>query len=264
MTDCLLTDSHLHFDSFEQSGEVEAILQRAADAGVRRMVAVGGTPGANDLAFRLARRYAGRVFATAGLDRDEAGKTVDLAALRKLMNEPEVVAVGESGLDYHYAPETAPAQRVLLTRMLALASEFRAPAVLHSRDADEDTLAMLAEHRASWGGDHRRLGVLHCFTGSLDFARALLELGLYISFSGIVTFKNAAALREVAGIVPDDRLLIETDAPYLAPVPHRGKRNEPAYVARVADALAEIRHDTPGNIADITSRNAARLFNLEA
>jgi TatD DNase family protein len=144
-------------------------------------------------------------------------------------------------LDYHYSADTAAAQKALFSSMLDGARHHGLPVVVHSREAEADTLALLENHRSAWRGDPDRLGVLHCFTGDLPFAQALLALGMMISFSGIVTFKNAAALRDVAAAVPDDRLLIETDSPYLAPVPYRGKRNEPAYVCFIASALAELR-----------------------
>jgi TatD DNase family protein len=255
-----LTDSHVHFDVFDETGDVQGVLDRAAAAGVRRMVAIGGSVAANQRAVAVAARCPDRVRATVGYDRDEAGKGPDLAALDVLAAHPLVVAVGETGLDYHYQPETAPQQKELLQQMLDLAARRRLPVVVHSREADEDTLAMLGAHAAAWKGDPARIGVLHCYTGSLDFARRLLDLGLAISFSGIVTFRNADALREVACFVPADRLLIETDAPYLAPVPLRGKQNEPAYVAHVAQALATVRGVELQVLAEQTTCNAARLF----
>jgi TatD DNase family protein len=146
--------------------------------------------------------------------------------------------------------------------MLELARKYQLPVIVHSREADDDTMALLQEHVRRWCGDPGRIGVLHCFTGIVGFARKLLDMGLMISFSGIVTFKNANNLRAVARDVPEDRLLIETDTPYLAPVPHRGKSNEPAYVVHVAEILAKIRKDTIERIAHSTARNAERLFGL--
>jgi len=255
-----LTDAHLHFDGYVEDGTLEEVLVRAAEVGVERMVASGGTEEANRRVAELVTNHPGRIYGAVGFDRDEAVRAPDEASLRPWIETPGVVAMGETGLDYHYSAETAAQQRALFSRMLAVAAEHCLPTVIHSRDADEDTLALLRAHRAAWRGDTDRLAVLHCFTGSKSFARRLLDVGIWISFSGILTFKKADALREVARMVPEDRLLIETDAPYLAPVPHRGKRNEPAFVRHVAEAMAQIRDDTVSHIADITSRNAARLF----
>jgi TatD DNase family protein len=253
-------DSHLHFDEFVAAGEQAAVIERAGQAGVHRLLAIGGRPSANDIVVRLAAEFPGRVFGAAGYDRDLAEAPPPLDALRRLLDAPGVVAVGETGLDYHYAPETASGQRALFEAQLELAREKALPVVIHSRDADDDTARLVMEHAARWPGDPGRIGVLHCFTGTAAFAGRLLETGLHISFSGIITFKNADALREVARQVPLDRLLIETDAPFLAPAPYRGKRNEPAYVVEVARTLAKIRNDSFEHIADSTSHNAARLF----
>jgi TatD DNase family protein len=260
MSELRFIDSHAHFDTFAERGEVAALLETACAAGVQRVVAIGGTPAANRLAVDLSRRHAGSVRATVGYDRDEAGGSPDLAELEALAGQAGVVAVGETGLDYHYGPETATAQRALLEANLDVARRHGLPAVLHSREADEDTLALLQQHARAWTGDPARLGVLHCFTGSAGFARRLLDLGLHISFSGIVTFKNAADLREVARLVPDDRILIETDAPYLAPVPFRGRTNQPAWVVHVAAALATERNVSIQTLAEQTWINATRLF----
>ncbi|MFH0908706.1 MAG: TatD family hydrolase [bacterium] len=257
-----LTDSHVHFDSFEESGELYDVLNRAWSAGVHRMIAVGGSPGANTLAMLLAQEHAHSVRAVVGYDRDLAGRDPSLSDLEAQAENPCVVGIGETGLDYHYLPETAPAQRELLGQMLEIARHRALPAVIHSREADEDTLAMLRAHAAQWTGEASRIGVLHCFTGSIAFARQLIDMGLMISFSGIVTFKNADALREVALFVPEDRLLIETDAPYLAPAPLRGKRNEPAFITHVAGTLATVRKVPLQHIAQQTTRNANRLFGL--
>jgi TatD DNase family protein len=146
--------------------------------------------------------------------------------------------------------------------MLDLAAKHRLPVIVHSREADDDTVELLREHVRRWRGDPARIGVLHCFTGTSEFARSVLDLGLMVSFSGIVTFRNADSLRAVAREVPEDRLLIETDTPYLAPVPQRGRPNEPAYVVHVAESLAKIRNDTVEHIAHSTARNALRLFGL--
>ena len=250
----MLIDTHAHFDDFRQPGECSAVLDRAQAAGVHRVIAIGGNAEANDLAVALSEADPGRVRAAVGYDRDQAPAAPSLEALRAHLGRPGVVAIGEIGLDYHYAPESVAAQRALMEVMLATSKEYRLPVVIHSRDADEDTVALLRGAEAG--------GVLHCFTGSREFAKQVLDLGLYISFSGIITFRNAGPLRDVAGLVPDDRLLIETDTPYLAPVPHRGRRNEPGFLVHVAEALAKIRNDTVEHIAHITARNAEQLFGL--
>lgn len=255
-----LIDTHAHFDMFDEEGAIPDVLARARAAGVARMIAIGGTPAANRRALALARAYPDALRATVGLDRDEIHASHDEATLRAQAGDPMCVAIGESGLDYHYGPDTRDAQRALFERMLALAAEVRKPIVIHSRDADADTLAVLRAYVARPGVDAARPGVLHCFTGSPAFARALVELGFFIGFSGIVTFKNAAVLREVARALPANRILLETDAPYLAPVPYRGKRNEPAWTAEIAAALAFERGVSLEQLANQVWENARTLF----
>lgn len=256
-------DSHAHLDAFDEEGSLPDTLARARAAGVQRLIAIGGSASANQRAVQLARLHAGQVRAAVGFDRDEIASAPDWAAAELLLADPATVAVGETGLDYHYTPETADAQRLLFQANLDRAARFRKPVVVHTREADEDTVALLAGHARNWPGDPGRLGVIHCFTGSAALARRLLDLGYLISFSGIVTFKNAADLREVARLVPADRLLVETDAPFLAPQPHRGKRNEPGLVVHVAEALATVRNDTLQAIAELTWENATRVFGWE-
>lgn len=235
-------DSHAHLDVFDQEGLLPGVLARAAEAGVSRLVAIGGSAEANARAVRLAQAHPARIAAAVGFDRDAAtGPAPDWPAARALAAEPCVRAVGEAGLDYHYEPHTAPAQRALFEANLALAAEHQLPIVVHTREADEDTAAILTAHARAWRGDPARIGVIHCFTGGLPLARRLLEEGYFISFSGIVTFKKSDALRAIAAAVPADRLLVETDAPYLAPVPHRGERNEPCRVPHIAAVLATVR-----------------------
>ncbi len=254
-------DTHVHFDSFAEPGELDGVLDRCAAAGVDRMVAVGGSVTGNRLAASLAERCPDRIVFAAGFDRDLAVSRPDLGELRALLARPGAAAVGETGLDYYYGPETVAEQRALFRDMLGLAAEFGLPAIVHSREADDDTIALLNEAVAARTAPGCP-GVLHCFTGSARFAERVLDLGLWISFSGIVTFRNADPLREVARQVPDDRLLIETDSPYLAPVPVRGRKNEPAYVTHVAAMLAKIRNDSIEHIAHITAQNAQRLFGI--
>lgn len=268
-------DTHVHFDDFEPGAERDAVVRRAGEAGVVRMIAVGGSDRGNDCAARAASRFPGRIRAAAGYDRDQAARLFphgatgdpDAAAWSRLRSRIEAggagggpVAIGEIGLDFHYAAETAEAQTALFERQLELAREFRLPVIVHSRNADGPTLDALARHAGQWPGPAGRTGVLHCFTGDRGFAERLAGLDYHVSFSGILTFRNAETIREGAAVVPADRLLIETDSPYLAPVPHRGTRNEPAYAAIVARALARVRGCTVEEIAALTTRNAERLF----
>ena len=253
-------DSHLHFDSFHADGTLDSLLADAEAAGVRQMVAIGGSAAANDLALTLARQHPDQIYATLGYDRDETGRSLDMDAVRTHLSDPGVVGVGETGLDYHYNPESVAEQCALFQSMLDLAAEACLPVVVHSRDAEDDTLQLLGEHAQRWRGDADRMAILHCFTGDLPFAKRLLDLGCYISFSGILTFKNAEGLREAARYVPEESLLIETDAPYLAPVPFRGKTNQPAYVVEVARMIANIRGLTLERVAELTFVNAQRCF----
>lgn len=256
----MFIDTHVHFDSFVQKDELDGLLERAAESFIEKMVAIGGSKEANELSLTLAGAYEGRIFGCAGYDRDEADKVLDMEALREKVANPLVKAVGETGLDYFYTADTSALQKKLFEANLALAVEFEKPVVVHTRDADEDTLAILRDYARDWKGDAARLGVLHCFTRDKAFAKAVLDLGLMISFSGIVTFLNADPLREVATYIPEDRLVIETDSPYLAPVPMRGKRNEPAYVVHVANQLAELRGCSLESMAELTTKNAETLF----
>jgi len=257
----MLIDTHVHFDGFPL-GDVDGIICRAVSAGVEKMIAVGGAAEGNTFAVDLARRFPGKITAAAGFDREHAGQISDLAGFESFAREGKVNAVGEIGLDYHYHPETADAQKELLRCLLQSARNLLLPVIVHSRNADDDTVGLLKEHVALWKGDPARIGVIHCFTGDSAFARRVLECGFCVSFSGIVTFTKAMDLREVVKIVPDDRLLIETDSPYLAPEPHRGKTNEPAYVRHVAEVLALVRGCSVETIAKITTANAVRLFGL--
>ncbi len=254
-------DSHVHFDSFAEKGEVQQILDRAREASVPKAVAIGGSDAANKLAQQVSAEYPGCVFPVIGYDRDEAGNEHDLTALEEAVGQASVVGVGETGLDYHYSADSAEAQKKLFGEMLDISARCSKPVVIHSREANADTLALLREHASAWSGEAAP-GVLHCFTGNRAFAEPLLELGYMISFSGIVTFRSAEDIRKAAEVVPDDRFLIETDAPYLAPVPLRGKRNEPAYVVHVAELLAEVRGVPLDTLAEQSTANAERFFGI--
>ena len=257
----MYVDSHAHFDTFVEEGTIDDVLKRNAEVGVDSCIAIGGSDKANACAASLSVSYPGRIYATVGYDRDEAGKSHDMGAMEALLGQDGVVGVGETGLDYHYNADTSDAQKALFKKMLDAAAASRKPVVVHSRDADDDMIEMLSSYCASWEGDAAP-GVLHCFTGGSVFCERLLALGMMISFSGIITFKNAGDLREVVREVPNERLLIETDAPYLAPVPFRGKQNEPGFVIHVAQVVADLRGVAVEEIARITAENTKRLFGI--
>ncbi|MCE9615656.1 MAG: TatD family hydrolase [Lentisphaerae bacterium] len=270
----MFTDSHVHFDIADGPTGYLAMLERAQAAGVGRMVAIGGKPAMNAVALEAAQRFPERVRASLGLDRDQVpalghDDAARAAALRVLRETAEtgrthMGAIGEIGLDYHYDADTADGQKRLFTSQLSLARELDLPVVVHSREADDDTMAALTEFAGPRRHGTCGPGVLHCFTGSDTFARRLLDVGFDISFSGILTFRNAESLRTVARMIPKDRLLIETDTPYLAPVPLRGQRNEPAFVRHVAETLAHLRGCTVEDVAQLTSANATRLFGFSS
>ena len=251
-------DTHAHFGL--NPGANAVIMRRALDAGVNRLVAVGGSPDLNAAAMAVAEVFPERAGVALGFDRSQAADASAedfVVTLRELNEKAPVVAVGETGLDFHYEAETADAQCELFAAQLSVADEWCKPVIIHTREADEATLRVLDE--TSWNGEGLR-GVVHCFTGNKKFAKELLDRQLAISFSGIVTFRNADMLRESAAFVPDERLLIETDSPYLAPVPMRGKQNEPAFVKHVAECLAEVRGVALKHIAEVTTQNALKMF----
>lgn len=255
-----VVDSHCHLDMADFDADRAAVLERARAAGVAAMVTIGagGPWRCNQAAVELAERHAD-VFATVGVHPHEASTVTDdvVAEVRRLARHPKVVAIGESGLDYHYDNSPRPEQRAAFRRFVQLARELALPLVIHLREADDDAVAILREERAQDVG-----GVVHCFSSDADRARQFLDLGFCLSFSGIVTFKAADAIRDAARVTPRDRILIETDAPFLAPVPHRGRRNEPALVVQTATTLARVRNEGLETLAAATRQNTARLFRL--
>lgn len=262
----MLIDTHAHFREAMTPEIVAGIMERARFAGVGRIMAVGCEPDTNASALRLAAAYPDRVKAAVAYDRSLAGSDAKVDDIRLLIQAApagQVTAIGEIGLDFYYEPETAESQQALMDSQLALARELRLPVIVHSRQAESETLALLAAHANAWTGDPDRIGVLHCFTGEEPFALKLMELGFMISFSGIITFRNADPLRAVAKLIPDDRLLVETDSPYLTPVPYRGQPNEPCYLPAVAALLAKVRGVSVESIEAVTTVNACRLFNFE-
>jgi TatD DNase family protein len=253
-----LFDSHCHLTADAFASEVDAVLQRAREAGLVGIVTVASSGGDAARALEIAQAHAD-VWSTAGIHpHDVAAATpADFTLVADLLAEQRVVAVGETGLDYHYEHSPRATQRVCLDRHIALAARMKKPVVLHSREAESDTIAALQAAQSAGVS-----GVLHCFAGS----RALLEAGLgagwYVSFAGMVTFKRFADA-DLVQAVPAERLLIETDAPYLAPVPRRGRRNEPAFVTHTCAAIAAMRGVADGELARLVTRNARRFYGLQ-
>lgn len=253
----MLVDSHCHLNYPGLVEDQPAVLARARAAGVGAMVNIA-TRESEWVAVRATAEAHADVFATVGIHPHEADahRHINTARLIAECAHPRIVGIGESGLDYHYDRSDRAAQRALFRTHIAAARETGLPLVIHTRDAEEDTAAILAEEIAV--GTFPAL--IHCFTASAEFARAVLPLGLYISMSGIVTFKKSIELQAVARGIPLDRLLVETDAPFLAPTPHRGKTCEPAHVALTAAFVAGLRGIDAGALADATTANFHRLF----
>lgn len=236
-------------------------MRKAVDGGVMRVVAVGGSIAANMSAVSLSAAHAGIVWPAVGYDRDCAGSSPPMADLEDCARQKGVAAIGEIGIDLHYSPDTETDQIALLESQLDLARRLCLPVIVHCRNAEEQVGHMLKCHsRLVAPTMSERIGVVHCFTGTAKFARVLLDCGFYLGFTGIVSFRAAEELRAVARSIPDKRILIETDSPYLAPVPFRGKPNEPCLLPFVAKALAEARSVSQDHIAEVTTRNAEMLF----
>lgn len=256
----MLIDSHCHLTDLQFDEDREATLERARAAGVGRFIVIGanGDFSHNEKAVALAEAH-DDVFAVAGVHPHDAKTITDdtYLQLRKLAQHPKVVGLGETGLDFYYDNSPRETQRTHFRQFIRLARELHLPLSMHVRDAYAEATEIL---RIEGEGEIR--GVMHCFTGTAEEARALLDLGLYVSFSGIITFKSAKDLRAAAHEVPLDRLLVETDCPLLAPVPYRGKRNEPAYVVHVAKTIAEVKNVSGEEIAVATRRNTEELFVL--
>jgi TatD DNase family protein len=253
----MLIDTHTHLDDARYDADRDAMIQRARQAGVTAFVTIGCDLTTSRSAVTLADRHAD-IYASIGVHPHEVKHIRDdwYDELRRLAQHAKVVAYGEIGLDYHYNHSPPKDQRERFREQIQLARDLHLPVVIHTREAQEDTISILKEEKASEVG-----GVFHCFSGDAWLAKDALDLGFYLSFSGILTFNNATMLREIAKQTPLDRVLIETDCPYLTPVPHRGKRNEPAFVSHVARQLAEIHPDLSlERIEEATTENAKRLF----
>jgi TatD DNase family protein len=261
----MLIDSHAHLDVPNFDADRAEVINRAREAGVEMMLEICGSDvskGSLDVGLKLAEDYP-FIYAAVGLHPHEAS-LYDEALEQKLLamsDHEKVIGWGEIGLDYHYDHSPRDAQRRVFRRQLELALERRLPAIIHTREAEDDTIAILRESWAEVGGAEMG-GIIHCFTGTQKLADAAIGMGFHISFSGVLTFKNAEGLRGVARSAPMDRLLVETDCPYLAPLPHRGKRNEPAFVRETAAKLAGLKGVGVEEIARVTSGNFKRLFKL--
>ena len=256
----MLIDSHAHIQGKEYAGEAADVIARARAAGVEKIIAVGGAGdmSSNTEAVALADSFP-NIYATVGMhphDAKEVGAE-ELRALRALTSHPKVIAVGETGLDYYYNHSPHEVQRRVFTQFIHMARQTGLPIVVHERDAAHKAAELLRSE-----GARELPGVIHCFTGNYEAACAYLDLGFYLSFTGIITFKNAEPLRDVVRKVPLERMLVETDSPFLTPVPHRGKRNEPAYVRLVAETVANVKGIALEDVARITTENVQNLFKI--
>jgi TatD DNase family protein len=259
----MLIDSHCHLDYFVEA-EIEAILDRARAAGVDRMVTIGTRVGQAAAVKALADRFPGQVWGTVGVHPHNAGEPEGMPtveALVALADHPLVIGIGEAGLDYFYDKAPRDAQQEGFRRHIRAARATGLPLCIHARQADDDIAAILEEERAK-GGPFDFL--LHCFSSGRELAERAVAIGGYVSFSGILTFPKSQDVRDIARDLPEDRLLVETDSPYLAPVPFRGKRCEPAYVAHTAKVLAEVRGKGIAEIEALTTANFHRLFRRAA
>ena len=272
----MLIDTHAHLDMHQFDADRDEVIARAREAGVSRIITIGIDVESSHTAIALAEQY-DSIYATVGLHPHSAAtaSAETWAELRRLARHPRVVAIGETGLDFYRDLSPRDDQRQAFQQQLALARELGKPIIVHDREAHKDVMNMLRQwvregyqpsaisHRPS-AISHQPVGVMHCFSGDLAMAREVIEMGFYISIPGPVTFTNARRLPELVRALPLERLLIETDCPYLTPHPHRGKRNEPAYVRLVAEAIARIRGIPLEQVARITTANARALFGLES
>lgn len=252
-----LVDSHCHLDFPDFTEELPAVVARAGAAGIGWMLTISTHLTRFPRILAIAEMFP-NVFCTVGIHPHEAGNEPPTSSsdLIRMADHPKVIGFGETGLDYYYEHSPRDAQELSFRAHIAAAREAQMPLIVHTRDADDDTVRILREEHAKGPFP----GLLHCFSGGHDLAQAALDLGFFISFSGIVTFKKADALREVARGVPIERILVETDAPYLAPEPKRGKRNEPAFTALTAARVAQVKEVSPEALAATTTENFFRLF----
>ncbi|QOR34500.1 TatD family hydrolase [Clostridium sp. 'deep sea'] len=254
----VLIDTHLHLNDKRFQGDVREVIERAQGAGIKHMINVGSDVFSSKLAVKQANDYCG-VYAAVGIHPHSASSSNDetLTELIELLPNKKVVAWGEIGLDYHYDFSPRSKQRESFITQLDIAEMYKYPVIIHNRESHEDMIKILNSRQKPI------TGVMHCFSGSVEMAKQILDLGMYISLAGPLTFKNARKLPDVVKFVPLDRLLIETDSPYLAPVPYRGKRNEPVYVLEVAKKIAQIKGIELDAVASNTTENAYKLFRLD-
>ncbi|MEW4286626.1 TatD family hydrolase [Priestia koreensis] len=254
----MLFDTHVHLNAEQYDEDLQEVIDRALDAGVQNMVVVGFDEETINKAMELVERY-DFLYASVGWHPVDAIDMTDehLAWLEELAAHPKVVALGEMGLDYHWDKSPKDVQKEVFRKQIRLARKVKLPIIIHNRDATEDVVEILSEENVKEVG-----GIMHCFTGSLEVAKQCMNMNMYISYGGPVTFKNAKKPKEVVVDIPLDRLLIETDCPYLTPHPHRGKRNEPGYVSLVAEQIAELRGISYEELAVKTTENAKKLFGI--
>lgn len=251
-------DSHAHLDDKRFDPDREQLIIKLPECGVSRVINVGASMKSSRISVELAKEY-DFIWASVGVHPHDAQnmKDEDLNKLREMSHHPKVAAIGEIGLDYYYDFSPRDIQKKRFCDQIELAHELKLPIILHDRDAHGDMLDILKQYRNKIHG-----AVLHCFSGSWEMAKVCLDMGFYIALGGVVTFKNARKTVEVAQKIKMEHLLIETDCPYLAPVPHRGKRNNPCYVREVAERIARIRGIDPEEVAEVTAKNAAALFKI--
>ncbi|MBI1630750.1 TatD family hydrolase [Bacillus safensis] len=254
----MLFDTHAHLNAEQYNEDLEQVIERAKSEKVEKIVVVGFDRPTITRAMELIEEY-DFIYAAIGWHPVDAidMKDEDLAWIKDLSQHEKVVAIGEMGLDYYWDKSPKDVQKEVFRRQIALAKEVKLPIVIHNRDATEDVVTILKEEGAAEVG-----GIMHCFTGSLETAKACMEMNFYISFGGPVTFKNAKKPKEVVKEIPSDKLLIETDCPYLTPVPFRGKRNEPSYVKYIAEQIAELREISFEELAELTTKNAKKVFRI--
>ncbi len=259
--DTPLIDSHCHLDFPDFAEELDQVVARAGRAGISHMVTISTHLSKFPGVLAVAERF-DNIYCTVGIHPHEAGTEIEVSAdeLVRLAEHPKVVGIGETGLDFYYEHSPRDVQERQFRTHIEAARRTGLPLIVHTRDADTDTIRILEEEHAK--GEFP--GLIHCFSATRELAARMVDIGLYISFSGIVTFNKAEELRDVARVVPEDRILVETDSPYLAPVPRRGKRNEPAFTAFTAAKIAEVRGISPSAVARTTTANFKRLFTKAA
>lgn len=248
-----IIDSHAHYDDSSFDADREDVLRELFSGEICKIVNIGCSVKSSYSSVKLAEEYAG-IYAAVGLHPDAADEIDRIEEIRRLCGNKKVVAVGEIGLDYHYEEHGRDIQKKAFEEQLKLAAELDMPVVIHSRDAWEDTMELLRKYRPK--------GVMHCFSGSAEIAREIVEMGMYVGFTGVVTFKNAKKALKALEAVPLDRLLVESDCPYMAPEPNRGKRNYSGYLPYTVAAMAAVKGVSPDEMAEITAENAERLFNI--